>query len=119
LGGGHGQGQKVDLSSVGDTGRDTISLASELIDRPIKPSASITSYQAFVLIFAIIAIIVVIIIFRKYKGFLQTECVMNANNAEFESTIRNPRSGRALKKPARYAAVSFSHVFVINQHDTQ
>jgi hypothetical protein len=93
--------------------------ASRLIDRLMKPLASIASYQAFVLIFAVIAIIIVIIVFRKYKGFLQTECVMDAGNAESGSTIRNPRSDRALKKPARYAAVSFSHVFIVNQHDTQ
>jgi uncharacterized protein HemY len=85
----------------------------------MKPSTSIILYQTFVLIFAIIAMVVVIIVFRRYKGFLQTGRVMDAGNAEFRSTIRNPRSGKALKKPARYAAVFFSHVFVVNQHDTQ
>jgi hypothetical protein len=89
-------------------------LASELTDRLIKLLISITSYQAFVLIFAIIAIIVVVIMFRRYKRFLQTGHVMDAGNAEFGSTIRSSRFSRALKKPARYAAVFFSHVFVIN-----
>jgi hypothetical protein len=97
----------------------SISLAFELTDQLIKPLISIASYQAFVLIFAIIAIIVVIIVFRKYKGFLQTGRVINAGNAESRSTIRNSRSSKALKKPAQYAAVSSSHVFIINQHDTQ
>jgi hypothetical protein len=85
----------------------SISLASGLIDRLIKPLASIASYQAFGLIFAIIAIIIVIIMFRKYKIFLQTGRVINAGNAEFGSTIRNPRLSKALKKLARYAAVFF------------
>jgi hypothetical protein len=96
-----------------------IFLASGLTDRLIKPSANIISYQAFVLIFAIVAIIVVVIVFRRYKGFLQTKRVINAGNAESESTIRSPRFSKALKKPAQYAAVSSSHVFIINQHDTQ
>jgi hypothetical protein len=94
-------------------------LASELTDRLMKLSANIASYQAFVLIFAVVAIIIVVIMFRRYKGFLQTRRVIDASNAEYGSTIRNPRFNRALKKPARYAAVSFSHVFVVNQHDTQ
>jgi hypothetical protein len=97
----------------------SIFLASGLINRPIKPSASIASYQAFILIFAIVAIVVIIIVFRKYKGFLQTGRVINAGNAESGSTIRSPRFNKALKKPARYAAVSSSHVFIMNQHDTQ
>jgi hypothetical protein len=58
--------------------------------------------------------VVVIIIFRRYEEFLQTGRVINAGNTESGSTIRNSRSGRALKKPARYAAVFFSHVFVVN-----
>jgi hypothetical protein len=44
---------------------------------------------------------------------------MDAGNAESGSTIRSPKFGKILKKPARYAAVSFSHVFIVNQHDTQ
>jgi hypothetical protein len=64
-----------------------ISLASGLTDRLIKPSISIILYQAFVLIFAVVAMVVIVIMFRKYKGFLQTKCVMNAGNAEFGSTI--------------------------------
>jgi hypothetical protein len=43
---------------------------------------------------------------------------MDAGNAEFGSTIRNPRFGKVLKKLAQYAAVFSSHVFIINQHDT-
>jgi hypothetical protein len=58
--------------------------------------------------------VVVVIVFRRYEGFLQMGRVINVSNAEFGSTIRSSRSGRALKKPARYAAVSFSHVFVMN-----
>jgi hypothetical protein len=51
--------------------------------------------------------VVVVIVFRRYEGFLQTGRVMDAGNAESGSTIRSPRFDRALKKPARYAAVFF------------
>jgi uncharacterized protein HemY len=80
----------------------------------MKPLVSIASYQAFILIFAVVAMVVVVIIFRKYEEFLQMGRVMDAGNAESKSTIRNFRFNRALKKPARYVTVSFSHVFVIN-----